>query len=115
MRQVSPEEYGRYLAQSRCTLRLLDQLLTNLKTSPGFEETMILVHADHGSRITLTEAAPREGSPDKWDEPANRGWVDAHSVLFAVKAPETNAGYDPAPAKLAELFSRYWLNEIKSH
>ena len=109
VRRVDRLEYGKYLEQSRCALDLVGQMLTAIETNPGLMDAHILVHGDHGSRISVTEGAVSRGSPEAWGEVGNQGWEAAHSVLFAVRTPAIRPAYVPAPRPLPELFRRWWL------
>jgi hypothetical protein len=70
----------------------LDELFTRMKHAGIFENSVIVIHGDHGSRIMKTE-------PTIENEQAltNQDIVDGYSTLFAVKYPKHNGYYDPKP------------------
>ncbi len=45
--------YERYFEQVRCTHRLLELIFRELKAAGVFEDALVIVHGDHGSRIAL--------------------------------------------------------------
>jgi hypothetical protein len=92
------ERYRNYLAQLACTNRRLDRLFDILKGSGQFERSIILIHGDHGSRITRSPMfayAHGRLTPDDYR--------DSFSTLFALKAPGIEPGYDRDPWPIGRL------------
>ena len=74
-----------YHAQVACTTRRMGEVFQSMKQAGLYDRAVIVVHGDHGSRIS-----PASNHPD-----AGRASDRAqHSILFAVKAPGIVAGYD---------------------
>jgi hypothetical protein len=84
--------YREYFKQVQCVYVKLDELFTRMKHAGIFENAVIIIHGDHGSRIMKTE-------PTIENEQAlsNQDIVDGYSTLFAVKYPKQNGYYDPKP------------------
>jgi hypothetical protein len=78
--------YRLYLEQVECTQKKVEELFERMKSAGVFDEAIIVVHGDHGSRVS------RFGPGDDRATPAD--FVDLFSVLFAVKMPGQDAGYD---------------------
>jgi hypothetical protein len=92
------ERYRNYLAQIACTNRRLERLFDILKGSGQFERAIILIHGDHGSRITRSPMyayAHDTLTPDDYR--------DSFSTLFALKAPGIEPGYDRDPWPIGRL------------
>lgn len=74
------QRYGLYFEQVRCTLRQLGGLFDALKAEGNWDQTEIILHGDHGSRIY--ETAPRAGARGQLTA---RDLADGFSTLFARK------------------------------
>ena len=87
--------YALYGEQVRC---LFDKLRETLQAIPEHlaQDAIVLVHGDHGSRIT--ERDPKPGVATDAD------YIDAYATLFAVRAPALAAGYQSDQVSLACLF-----------
>ena len=77
-----------YFAQVRCTTRKIDTLLKALDRSPAGKNTVVIVHGDHGSRITQVE--PTDANIGKFSE---SDVIATYSTLFAVRAPQIRPAY----------------------
>ena len=97
-----PGREAAYNRQLRCVLRKLDAALDALEASPAGRNAVVVIHGDHGSRITRVE--PRA---DNAGRIRDQDLVAGFSTLFAVRAPRIAAGIDrtpaPAPALLGSL------------
>jgi len=95
--------YGAYYDQIRCTLRKLAVLFDAMKAAGTFEKAIIVVHGDHGSRITLADPTAENMSRLTPDD-----YIDDFSTLFAAKmpglAPGVEAGASPISATLPYMF-----------
>lgn len=92
--------YASYLEQLRCTRRAVQEFLEDLQKIGVYEDAMIIIHGDHGSRIALA-AANRQ-----FDEIlSDTDLIDLHSVLFAVRGPGFDSGYDTSFRSVQALFS----------
>jgi len=81
--------YPLYLEQMACTTRKVTALLDRLPARPETEDSVVIVHGDHGSRITARRPAPRNRN---LLTPADLR--DGFSTLFAVRKPGVPARYD---------------------
>lgn len=92
--------YKQYFAQVRCIMSRMDALFRAMRERGILEDATIVVHGDHGSRITLLDPYQenkRSLSPEDY--------VDSFSTLYAIRAPGVTPGYDDRPATLHNLFS----------
>ena len=80
-----------------------------LKTRGTFEDAIIIVHGDHGSRIVLVE--PRTENKDRL---SRQDFYDAFSTLYAVKLPGTAPGYDTRMMALPELLQKTASGDINA-
>lgn len=87
------EAYG---AQTRCAHRLIDGLLRTLDSVVGRDQSVVVIHGDHGAR--LQAQAQRFSSYDP--ELLN----DQHSTLLAVRAPQVQPGVDSGTVAIQTLF-----------
>lgn len=80
--------YPLYIGQMFCLQSRLDAMFQILKDKGLWEKAVVIIHGDHGSRISLWPAAP----PMK-DELSETDFVDTYSTLFAVKGSKIGGGY----------------------
>lgn len=82
-----------YFEQMGCLYAKLDMILQALAGKPS----IVVVHGDHGSRITRTD----------WNrgEFGEEDLIACYSTLFAVRAPALAAGYDSARLPVARLLA----------
>ena len=79
------EHYPEYFAQVDCLLTKLDELLTAIDNSPGFKDASIVIHGDHGARLSSGQRA---------DHLTDRDMIDNYATLFAVRGPGVTPSYD---------------------
>lgn len=92
--------YGHYFEQVTCLYRKLGAFFDALKDLDIFDDAIIVVHSDHGSRISTRPPKVTASG----DEGTARDLLDHHSAIFAVRRPlGTNAGYDLTPRPVEEL------------
>lgn len=92
--------YVAYMDQIRCTLRQLDGLFSAMEEAGTYRNASIIVHGDHGSRISLFRPLLSKGaSLSKTD------YLDDYSTLYALKRPGLAEGTDDRMASLKELFA----------
>jgi hypothetical protein len=84
------ERYAAYFDQVTCTTRQVEEVMSAIAASPAAGKTIVIIHGDHGSRIT--EVDPRIENDGRFSD---RDLVDAHATFFAVAAPRIEPGYDP--------------------
>jgi arylsulfatase A-like enzyme len=92
--------YRLYFQQVTCTVSLLDELLASISESEALENATIIIHGDHGSRITITDpvSIKREGMTE-------RDYIDAFSTLFAIRAVGIEAGFTRERIAIQNLFA----------
>jgi hypothetical protein len=90
--------YAEYLAQLRCVVRKLDALLSAIERSDQLRDALIVVHGDHGSRIS---------SGNILEDYGERDFVDNYATFFAVRAPGMSAGIDCQFTSLPQVFRRH--------
>ena len=93
--------YRAYFKQMTCLLGKLDAFLMRLADSPAFSDATIVLHGDHGSRISGGRFA---------ETITERDLVDNHSTLYAIRAPEIEAAYDLRRVSVQQLTVEYFGN-----
>ena len=90
-----------YREQVRCLLGRLDKLFAAFESSPAGGNGVIVIHGDHGSRVTEVE-------PGEWNRGKIKPWdfMAGYSTLFAVKAPGISSGSDPTPYPVPAILRR---------
>jgi len=96
------QRYQQYFEQLQCLYLRLDELFDRMRAAGVYDDSIILVHGDHGSRIVLTE-------PTLETRPAltRQDLVDGYSTLFAMKVPGETGGYDKSPRPLEQLLETF--------
>ena len=95
------ERYPLYLEPIECTNLKLDKLFGSLQATGKFNNMIILIHGDHGSRIILGKPTLKSGK-----NPLTKSdVVDGFSTLFAVKWPGRPAEYDRRILPIGPLFA----------
>jgi hypothetical protein len=79
--------YDRYLEQVACTHRKLDEIFQAMQRAGNFEDALIIVHGDHGSRISLAPLDTRAA-----DLITDQDFLDAYPTLFAIRRPGASNG-----------------------
>lgn len=98
------EAYQRYFEQTTCLLGALDDLFGAMRKRGIFEAATIIVHGDHGSRITIHDPVFENAG-----QLTPRDLIDAYSALFAIRAPGVASGYDTRMRSVQDLFGEYVL------
>lgn len=92
------ERHAAYFEQIRCTTSKLAAALQAVGQSPAGRRTIVLIHGDHGSRITRVDpGSHRVGHFSDAD------LIAGYSTLFAFRPLAAGSSYDPAPASLPAL------------
>lgn len=103
------ERYPLYFDQVRCIHRRLGMLFDRMKELGLFEDATIIVHGDHGSR--LSRLIPRRAVADLFT-PADL--IDVYSVLFAVRKPGLPKPADRRQRSIQNLFGEIFLDRSPS-
>jgi arylsulfatase A-like enzyme len=74
--------YANYLKQLLCVADELERLLTSLEKAGVLDRSIVIVHGDHGPRISLREAALGHMS-----DLTERDVIDVYGTLFAYRIP----------------------------
>jgi hypothetical protein len=96
--------YVAYFKQIRCTQRLLGKMMEALSEAGVLDRAMVIVHGDHGSRIT--------GTPPIGEYAAGltrMDLVDSFSTSFAIRSPGVKPGYDTSVRSVQALFAELAL------
>lgn len=104
------ERYPRYLNQMICVQRRMGVIFELVKQRGLWEEAIIIIHGDHGSRID-TRMEVRGGQPIMDDN----DMIDAFSTLYAVKRPWVVGGYFDSQLPIDHLFKRVFLEGKPVH
>jgi hypothetical protein len=92
------DSYRRYLAQVGCVERKLNDFMMTIRRVENYRDAVIVIHGDHGSRISISNLL---------EEQTARDMVDNHATFFAVRSPGVSAGVDCQFVSLTEVFRRY--------
>ena len=96
--------YERYVEQVRCTHLLLAEVFAALRAAGRFEDATIIVHGDHGSRISQRE--PISSLADELSEDDIR---DNYATHFAARLPALSPGYRQDKRSIQALFAEHFL------
>lgn len=103
--QSRRERYQAYFAQVSCVQRQLQSFFDRLRSAGRYDETTIIVHGDHGSRISIWNPEAEFA-----EQLSDRDIIDNFSVLYAVKQPGVPGGYDATARSIQALFAETFLN-----
>jgi len=96
--------YERYFDQVRCVISLLDDVFTTLRKQGLWEDTIVIVHGDHGSRITIFDPVV-----EHINLASSRDYIDAFSTLFAIRSDDIESEYDKQQRAITNLFAEFVL------
>jgi arylsulfatase A-like enzyme len=85
---------------------LLNDLLESLEKDGLLDDATIIIHGDHGSRITL--ANPLAAMSDYYTD---RDVIDGFSTLFAIRSETIEPGYDGLSRSIQNLFAELVLDK----
>ena len=95
--------FERYLRQVRCVESKMDDFMNAIRQSENFRDAVIIIHGDHGSRIS---------NGDVLEDYTQRDFVDNYATFFAVRSPGLPAGIDCEFVSLPEVFRRYAARSV---
>jgi hypothetical protein len=98
-----------YLEQVRCVTLKVEAAVRALSQSSAKDNFVVIVHGDHGSRITKLD--PREENLGRFDD---ADIVAGFSTLFAVRGPGVEPGYTSRPAPVALLLGQWVEGEFRA-
>jgi hypothetical protein len=73
-----------------------------MRAAGVYDDSIIILHGDHGSRIDMNDPTPKNQHAL-----TNQDLVDGFSTLFATKIPGKLGGYDKSPSPLEQLFANF--------
>ncbi len=107
--ETRAQRYPAYFEQVRCTLRKLSELFELWKERGFFEDMIVIIHGDHGSKIFLNYLGV-----NNYERAPAQDFVDAFSILFAVKTAELDPGYDFRIESAEALLQEALHSEVSS-
>lgn len=84
-----------YLEQAQCVTSKIDELMRSIADVPALSDATIVIHGDHGSRIT---------TGDMIEDHTTRDFLDNYGTFFAVRAPDVPPGLDCDLMSLPQAF-----------
>jgi hypothetical protein len=97
--------YLLYIDQLACTQRWVGRLLRAIPDHIR-RDAIVVLHGDHGSRITLN---PQPPAPPRASDA-----VDVHSTLFAVRGPGVSPGEDKRQSAIPCLLAEFVGHDFKA-
>jgi hypothetical protein len=104
---VRSRERG-YADQVRCLTSRIDMMLQALGRTPAGRDAIVILHGDHGSRIT--PVVPFLNGPTLSD----REVLLSHSTFFAIRVPGERAAVVPGTYALDELMGDFAARDFAS-
>jgi hypothetical protein len=101
------ERYQLYFGQVLCSQKFLGEIFDQLKTKGLYEDSIIIVHGDHGARLPLRAPDTSRNVPL-----SNQDVVDSYSTLFAIKVPKLAPGYDTRLLSIQALMENLVKGEL---
>lgn len=90
--------YSQYFQQVRCLAKKLDGLFQALDERSEFSDASIILHGDHGSRISAGRFR---------EDLSQRDLIDNYSTFFAIRTPMSTEGISPRHVSVERLVSEY--------
>jgi hypothetical protein len=97
------DRYSQYFAQFECTQSIIEQLFSAIKSGGAWEQSIIIVHGDHGSRIVRHR--PLEANLGTLVDDDFR---DAFATFFAIKDSNSIGEIDTNTLPIQQLLARAW-------
>jgi arylsulfatase A-like enzyme len=95
------ERYRLYFHQMKCVYRKLDTLFEQMRKSGIYDDSIIILHGDHGSRISRFEVRAKY-----LEHLSKRDLEDEFSTLFAVKIPKLKEHYSSKRQPIEDLLAK---------
>ncbi len=92
-----------YSNQTTCVLNKLTHLLEAIAQLKKYDDATIIIHGDHGSRISVG---------DKIEDYNERDFIDNYATFYAIRKPGITSGYDCKLISLPQLFSVHMSKNI---
>ena len=94
-KELQDSRYRLYFEQMDCVLMQLNKLFDRMKHAGIFDDSVIVIHGDHGSRLGIRDADARSLTPSDI--------IDYFSLLYTIKMPGKHGGYVPTRYPIEEL------------
>jgi len=102
--------YVRYLPQVKCALNEVGRLFDRMRELGLYDDAIIVVHGDHGSRLSLSSADQLNR-----DKLTPEDYRDLFSTLFAIKLPDGKYREHTETVSLNVLMSRAAMEITGQH
>jgi hypothetical protein len=93
-----------YFQQAQCALITLDHMLDALESNPLYDGATIVVHGDHGSRLSATMFA---------ENMTTRDMLDNYPALYAIKTPRLLPGPDDRKVSIQRLSAEFFSGQTR--
>lgn len=95
------ERYRLYFHQMKCIYKKLGNLFEQMRKSGIYDDSIIILHGDHGSRISKFEVRAKY-----LEHLSKRDLEDEFSTLFAVKIPKLKEHYSSKRQPIEDLLAK---------
>jgi len=95
--------------QMLCLTRKLEKTIAAFRASPGARDGIIVVHGDHGSRVTHHD--PEQENKARLSK---ADLLAGYATLFAVRAPGIAPGIEKTPVAAPEVLGALTRNRFAS-
>lgn len=92
-------QYRGYFRQMGCLIHKLDGMFTQIDSNPALADATIVLHGDHGSRISAGRMS---------DTVSERDLIDNHAALYAIRGRDIAPGYDLRQVSIQALTAEYF-------
>jgi hypothetical protein len=106
--QTRAWRYRLYYEQVLCTNRLIGKFLDAIEQNPALSDAVVIIHGDHGSRISLRDPEMWAGSSYS-EADYDRDW---HATFFAVRILGNASGRSSQPAAIHDLYKDLVKNDF---
>ena len=96
-----------YADQLLCSAKLVEGMLDALARSPASQDTVVIVHGDHGSRITRLD--PKIETIERLTDD---DLIAGYSTLFAIRLGSAEASYNAVNAPVSNLIKQLIFNRF---
>lgn len=92
--------YMIYFEQVRCTQKKLGKIFEAMQANGTFSDALIIVHGDHGSRISLHAL-----TDETLEDVSRTDLIDSYSTLFALRGPSLATAESESQQSIQRLFA----------
>ena len=101
-REARKAYYRDYYQQVACVFKKLTEFMENIEKLQPFKHATIIIHGDHGSRIS---------SGQYYENLSERDFVDNFSTLFSIRSLKVKPGYDLRSVSIHRLFAEIFSSQ----